>query len=79
MRVLASIVLSIGLAAAVSACGGSKKEDTTPAANTAPAAEGEQGAENAAAPEGEEEGGEAADKGDMGGEDKDKDKAGGGW
>jgi hypothetical protein len=57
MRVLISLVSTIALAALFAGCGGSKQEDTTPAANEAAPAEGE-GAEA----EGAE--GEAPDEGD---------------
>jgi hypothetical protein len=41
MRVLITLISSIALAALFAGCGGSQKEDTTPAANEAAPAEGE--------------------------------------
>lgn len=69
MRVLVSTLLTLGLAAMLSGCGGSKQEDTTPASNENAPAEGEEGAE----------GGEAAGGEQPAEEQPKEEQGGGGW
>jgi hypothetical protein len=78
MRLLVNLASTIGLALVLSACGGSKKEDTTPAANESAPPAAEEGAagggeEGAAPAEGE---GEQPPKEEG---QKSQDQGGGGW
>jgi hypothetical protein len=77
MRFLVHTILTIGLAALLVGCGGSKKEDTMPASTEAAPAEGEAGAEGGMEGEGDDSG--AAGDEDEGAEPKAEDESGGGW
>jgi hypothetical protein len=74
MRLLIHAILSVGLAAALAGCGGSKKEDATPASNeAAPPAEEGAPAEGEAQPGAEGPGQEGQ------AQEPKKEEGGGGW
>jgi hypothetical protein len=78
MRLVISTISTLGLAALLMACGGSQKEDTTPASTEAAPAEGEESAPaEEGAPAGDQDEDQApAEEGAAGGEEQ---PAGGGW